>query len=195
MPVADAVRHDEPVRALRRAAGPAAWLLSTAVATAVAWWAVTAVGARGEGTGAVLSESQVATALAAERAALAASPTTAPAATPSAEPTPDPTTPATPVVRTWSLEGGVVSVACEGDAASLEYATPASGWRVDAKERGPGARVLVELEREGVETYVQAVCVAGTPEYSLVADDSGSSGGDDHGSDDGGDDDDDTEHD
>jgi len=166
------------VRSLRRAAGPTAWLLSTAVATAVAWGAVTAAGARGEEPGAVLSEGQVAAALAAERDALAAAPTTSPTATPSAEATPEPTTgpttdPAAPVVRTWSLEGGVVSASCTGDVVSLEYATPASGWRVDAKERGPGSRVLVELERDGVERYVQAVCVAGTPEYTLVNDDSG----------------------
>lgn len=184
------MRHDERVRSLRRAAGPAAWLLSTAVATAVAWGAVTAAGARGEEPGAVLSEGQVAAALAAERDALAAAPTrsptaaptTSPTAAPSAEATPEPTTgrttdPAVPVVRTWSLEGGVVSASCTGDVVALEYATPASGWRVDAKERGPGSRVLVGLERDGVERYVQAVCVAGTPEYTLVDDDSG---GEDH---------------
>jgi len=175
------------VRPLRRAAGPTAWLLSTAVATAIAWWAVTAAGARGEEPGAVLSERQVAAALAAERDALAAAATTSPGVTPSAEPEPTPrptpepgptAEPATPVVRTWSFEGGVVSASCSGDVVSLEYATPASGWRVDAKERGPGPRVLVELERDGVERYVQAVCVAGTPEYTLVGDDSG---GEQHG--------------
>ena len=76
--------------------------------------------------------------------------------------------------RVHLADGGV---RCTGDVVSLEYATPASGWRVDAKERGPGSRVLVELERDGVERYVQAVCVAGMPEYTLVNDDSG---GDEH---------------
>lgn len=155
------------MRGIRRAAGPAAWLASTAVATAVAWWAVTAVGARGSEPGAVLSESQVATALAAEQAAATPGATTPTDGTT----TPPPTTPDA-VVRTWTLEGGVVSASCSGDVVSLVYATPASGWRVDAKERGPGARVLVELEREGTEVHVQAVCVGGTPEYTLVPDDS-----------------------
>lgn len=171
------MRHHERVRPFRHAAGPTTWLLSTAVATAIAWWAVTAAGARGEEPGAVLSQAEVAAALAAERDALAAAATTAPGVTPSAEPVPQSTPepgptaePAAPVVRTWSLEEGVVSAFCSGDVVSLEYATPASGWRVDVKERGPGTRVLVELEREGIEQYVQAVCVAGTPEYTLVDD-------------------------
>lgn len=142
----------------------------------------------------MLSEGEVAAALAAERAALAASPTTpatpSPAPTASAVPGAEPTGPASaPVVRTWSVDGGAVSVSCVQDVVSLEYATPSSGWRVDAKERGPGARVLVELEREGTETFVQAVCVAGTPEFSLVADDAdgaeddGGDSGDDGGAD------------
>lgn len=179
------MRHHGRVRGLRRAAAPAAWLASTAVAAGVAWWAVSAAGAPGQAPD-VLSEAQVAGALAAERDALAGAgdPTTSPGTSaspgPSAGPTPDPTPTgpaATPVVRTWSFEGGTVSTACSGDVVSLEYATPAGGWRVDVKERGPGARVLVELERSGVETYVQAVCVDGTPEYGLVADDSGGDGG------------------
>lgn len=186
------MRDDGPVRDLRRAAAPAAWVASTAVAAGIAWWAVSAAGAPGEAPD-VLSEGQVSDALAAERDALVAADARAtPGATPSTDPAADPTPTAdpaaTPVVRTWSLEGGTVSAACSGDVVSLEYATPAGGWRVDVKERGPGARVLVELEREGVETYVQAVCVAGTPEYTLVADDSGHSGTDDSGSDDSGDD-------
>ncbi|GEN81131.1 hypothetical protein AFE02nite_28650 [Actinotalea fermentans] len=155
-------------------------MVSTAVAAGVAWWAVSAAGAPGEAPD-VLSEAQVAGALAAERDALAAAADTAtPGPTTSAGPTasPEPTGPTTapdaaPVVRTWSTDGGTVSAACTGDAVSIEYATPASGWRVDVKERGPGARVLVELERDGTETYVQAVCVDGTPEFSLVAGDSG----------------------
>lgn len=166
-------------------AAPAAWVASTAVAAGIAWWAVSAVGAPGQAPDSVLSEGEVAAALAAERDALAAaaadpssspSPSTSPSASASPDPTPGPDPAATPVVRTWSLDGGTVSAACAGDVVSLEYATPAGGWRVDVKERGPGARVLVELERDGVETYVQAVCVAGTPEYTLVADDSGGSG-------------------
>lgn len=185
------MRDDEPVRGLRRAAGPAAWLASTVVATGIAWWAVTAVGARGEAQDSVLSESEVAAALAAERDALAATASAAPSAG-TAEPTTEPTGPtgptgptttgdpgdptAAPVVRTWSLEGGAVSASCVGDAVSLEYATAASGWRVDAKERGPGPQVLVELEREGVEIYVRATCVDGTPEYQRLAGEPGSDG-------------------
>ncbi len=164
-------------------------MASTAVAAGIAWWAVSATDASDDAPD-VLSQAQVAGALAAERDALAAAadPTAPPDPTGSPDPTADPTPGtdpgATPVVRTWSLDGGTVSAACSGDAVSLEYATPVGGWRVDVKEPGPGARVLVELERDGVETYVQAVCVDGTPEYTLVADDSG--GHDDGGDDDGG---------
>lgn len=182
------MRDDGPVRGLRRAAAPAAWVASTAVAAGIAWWAVSAVGAPGQAPDSVLSEGEVAAALAAERDALAtaaADPSASPDPTASPDPSasPDPTPgldpAATPVVRTWALEGGTVSAACVGDVVSLEYATPAGGWRVDVKERGPGARVLVELERDGAETYVQAVCVAGIPEHTLVADDSGGSEGSD----------------
>lgn len=171
--------HDEPVRRLRGAVGPAAWVVSTAAATAVAWWAVSAVGAGGGASGAVLDEAQVRAALAAERAAAATrtatSPTPAPAATPTAPDAPA-TAPAdgptvVPVVRTWTLDGGVVSATCAGDVVSLVYATPASGWRVDVKEPGPGRRVLVELERDGAEAYVQAVCADGVPQHTVAQDD------------------------
>lgn len=178
--------HDERVRRLRRAAGPAAWLLSTAVATAVAWWAVTAVGTRGDDPASVLDQAQVAAALATERAAATASPTATAPASPTASPSPagTPSAPAgtappapAPVVRTWTLDGGVVSASCTADVVTLVYATPAGGWRVDVKEGGPGPEIRVELERDGAETLVQAVCVDGVPQHTLLTDDS--HGGDD----------------
>ena len=189
--------------AVQRALMVASWLLAVALATGVAWWAVTAAGGapRAGGSG-VLSQEDVLVELAEQRAA-AAGPTagtTGPPPDPSAEPSTDPGTPmptaaptagptappeptnapttappASPdVVRTWDVTGGQVSVSCRAATITLLYATPNDGWTVRTKHAGP-EQVEVELTRGEDETRVRAVCVDGTPQSDV--DDSGGHGG------------------
>jgi hypothetical protein len=60
---------------------------------------------------------------------------------------------------------------CRGAAVSGS-AQPASGWRVEVDDNGPG-RLRVELESVGGESRVrvEAVCAAGTPDFSVDTDD------------------------
>lgn len=177
-----------------------AWVASTVLAATVAWAAVGTVGhGPGATDAAVLSQREVATALAARQATASAAATADPTSpvgdpTPTPTPTPDPsatpttptatpttpTTPPTEVPRTWAVDGGTVGATCRGPSISHDYATPADGWGVEVKNRGPEA-TEVEFESERGETKVTAVCVAGVPEMTLVGD--GVEGGHDEGDD------------
>jgi hypothetical protein len=184
------------VKGTRRIAGVAAgsWILATAVTSLVVWRAV-AVLNDGASTN-VLSAPQVsarlsaATATATTPSASAASSTPAPAPTSSsASPretsetsrgttagtasatTPPPTSASpvavtTPVVNTWTVTGGSVSVSCVGPTISLVYAAPQDGWRVEIEKRGPD-RVEVDLQREGQGTKLEATCANGLPQDTL----------------------------
>lgn len=79
-----------------------------------------------------------------------------------------PTAPATPVVRTWTVTGGTVSVSCQAAAISLVYASPQDGWRVEIEKRGP-VTVEVELAREGQGIRLKATCVNGIPQETTEA--------------------------
>ena len=78
--------------------------------------------------------------------------------------------------RTWSGSAGTVTVRCVGRRASLVSATPADGWRMEVKDRGPD-RVRVELESRGEsgEAYdgdsdkadVRAECLGGSPRFRV----------------------------
>lgn len=176
----------------RRTAAVLAWAVATVLAGTVAWAAVGALG-RGPGgaEGAVLSQGDVASALLAQRAAIAAA-SASPTATPTASPTPTPavsptteppptTTPVPPteIARIWPVNGGQVSASCSGSTITLLGATPADGWGVETKNAGP-AELEVEFDRDGSETRVFASCVDGTPEMTPTAgDEEGDGGGED----------------
>src|SRR5450759_1680732 len=78
------------------------------------------------------------------------------------------TPPAIPVVKTWSVTGGTVSVSCQAAAISLVYATPQDGWRVEIENRGP-VTVAVALAREGQGIKLKATCVNGIPQETTEA--------------------------
>ena len=75
---------------------------------------------------------------------------------------------AIPVVKTWTVTGGTVSVSCQAAAISLVYASPQDGWRVEIEKRGP-ATVEVDLAREGQGTKLKASCVNGIPQETTEA--------------------------
>jgi hypothetical protein len=103
----------------------------------------------------------------------------APGAPQTAEPapTPAPAVPAPqPVQRT---EGGIVAIACADTEVALNYATPATGWRMEVRDAGP-AEVRVrfrlgdgvsesESEREG-EVDVRGSCAGGVPTFEVERD-------------------------
>jgi outer membrane protein TolC len=161
---------------VRRAAIALAWVVATALAAAVAWWAVSVVG-RGPSAleTSVLSQADVAAAFADERAAAATTtPTTDPTPTPTQTPTPTATTDPIPptggeIARTWDVSGGQVSAACRGTEISLLGATPLDGWSMEVKHDGP-QEVEVEFRRGEAETSLNARCVNGTPQMTLEDD-------------------------
>ncbi len=171
----------------------ASWALATAITGLVVWRAVAVLddgtrtdvlsGAQVSGLAASASASAASTSAATSVTIPAASapatsaasvpptttsgPATAPtrttttAATTAKPPAPAPS----PVVRTWTVQGGTVSVACTGQVISLLSASPADGWRVKIEDRGP-ERVKVEYVAGEKETSVSGTCVAGVPQQS-----------------------------
>jgi hypothetical protein len=63
-----------------------------------------------------------------------------------------------------------VAVSCSGDAASLQYATPAAGWSAEVRDTGPD-EVRVRFKRgDGSgesKLDVRARCSGGSPTFSL----------------------------
>lgn len=188
------MRHHEPVQQTRarriRTVAVLSWLLATGLTGTIAWRAVAVIDNGAPRTG-VLSQSEVAAALASARAT--PRPTTAPVPTTSATPEPsattpgespspaDTSTPADPVpppppqpgpaaqARTWAVTGGTVAASCSGAAITLLYATPQDGWTVEVGSAGP-EQVEVELSRDGQETKVRATCVGGVPTQTTSSD-------------------------
>lgn len=85
-----------------------------------------------------------------------------------------PTASATPVVKTWTVTGGAVSVSCQGQVITLIYAAPQDGWRVETEKSGPD-RIEVDFQRVGQGTELKAGCVTGVPQQTTESND-----GDDH---------------
>jgi hypothetical protein len=72
---------------------------------------------------------------------------------------------ATPVVKTWTVTGGTVSVSCEAQVISLLYASPQDGWRFET-EKQLTERIDVTFERVGQGTELRATCVSGVPQQT-----------------------------
>jgi len=68
--------------------------------------------------------------------------------------------------RTFSVDGGQVSVRCTGSTIRLRIAQPDNGWRVEVDKAGP-EEVQVNFRRgdggDGSEFHVEAACEAGVP--------------------------------
>jgi len=79
----------------------------------------------------------------------------------SAEPQPA----ATPVVKTWTVTGGAVSVSCQAQVISLVYASPQDGWRVETNQHGTD-RIYINFQQVGQGTELKASCVNGVPQQT-----------------------------
>lgn len=75
--------------------------------------------------------------------------------------------------RTFSIDGGQVSVRCTGSTIRLRIAQPDDGWRVEVEKAGP-EEVHVTFRRGDIESGggsdVTAVCAAGTPAFTVETD-------------------------
>jgi hypothetical protein len=94
--------------------------------------------------------------------------TRSPAPSRTADSTPAPPPPPDPGPRafTWRGAAGSVTVLCDGSSISLQAASPANGYSVEVRERGP-EDVDVRLESEDEETDVEAECVGGRAAFDI----------------------------
>ena len=106
---------------------------------------------------------------AAEAPAPAAPAAPAPAPAAPAAPAPAPA-PAAAAPAQWTGAAGSVVVQCNGDAISLQAATPANGYEVEVDEDGP-EEVKVEFESEETDAEVEAICAGGTAQVHAEEDD------------------------
>jgi cytoskeletal protein RodZ len=80
-----------------------------------------------------------------------------PAPAPPAPPTSQPTT----STQTFSLVGGTVTVTCNGNAITLNSATPNAGFTIDKEENEDG-QVEVRFQNDSHESRLQVACQNGT---------------------------------
>ena len=91
--------------------------------------------------------------------------------TPRPAPPAQPSPPAQPTAqdKTISVNGGLISVRCTGDAIALRVAQPDNQWRVTVDTSQPG-QISVTFTSGGDEdqqrTQVMAVCTNGAPAFS-----------------------------
>ena len=71
-----------------------------------------------------------------------------------------------PRAFTWRGAAGSVTVLCDGSSISLQAASPANGYSVEVRERGP-EDVDVRLESEDEETDVEAECGGGRAAFDV----------------------------
>lgn len=169
---------------LRRLLLIATWLAGTLLATAIVYEAVHIVA----GQVTELRIAAVPQAGAGERIESPASPVstpsvaTSPTATttgpPGTSPTsspggaqPSPTNPPTVGLggdsRTFALVGGTASVTCSGNQITLNWATPNSGYQVEASSSNGGAQVEVRFRSDTHESRLEAWCAGGTVQSSI----------------------------
>ena len=101
-----------------------------------------------------------------------------PAATPSSSGTATGGADGTPVTRSRTTQGGLVSGTCEGGLVRLSV-SPYVGWEVDDLDAGARDEARVRFERvddgEG-KVEVRATCSGDTPTFNVRDDSSGSGG-------------------
>jgi hypothetical protein len=90
----------------------------------------------------------------------------APSRTADAPPAPPPPPDPGPRAFTWRGAAGSVTVLCDGSSISLQAASPANGYSVEVRERGP-EDVDVRLESEDEETDVEVECAGGRAAFDV----------------------------
>jgi hypothetical protein len=149
----------------RRATLLAVWIAGTVASMALAWTAVQVVG--GEVTDDPVT-GITAPAVAVDGGGATTTTTTTaapPATTATTAPPPTTTTTAPPPPggsQVFGTQGGSASVRCAGDAASVDWATPAPGYEAEIHEGGP-QQVEIRFESEDHESRLEVVCRGGVP--------------------------------
>ena len=145
-----------------------AWLLTVALATALATWAVGSMRQGIFGTSdAPYSEADVDARLAAS----STGPTTAP-------PTPAPTSASASssapagVVRALTTSGGTIVAVCEAGLVTLRSWTPNSGYEAEHVQRGPAAVASLRFKARsgGDDVRAQVTCSGDEPHLALEDD-------------------------
>lgn len=166
----------------RVAAGIGAWVIGVVSATALSLVAVSVFGHDAANShGPVLTQDDIAKALASATAAPPTSPDSPSAGTPggasgtpssATPPTPGPTssstvTPtnsvATTISRALSSPAGTVVVRCQGSLVYLMSWSPAQGFRVAGIQRGPGRVAAVDFLGPQGQVVMRYYCSGGTP--------------------------------
>ncbi|GAB3823810.1 hypothetical protein GCM10027610_001220 [Dactylosporangium cerinum] len=144
----------------------AAWLLTVAVATAVATWAVGSMRQGIFGTSdAPYSEADVEARLAASSSGpTVAPPTPAPSSAPASSPA--------GVVRALTTSGGTIVAVCEAGLVTLRSWTPNAGFEAERVQRGPAAVASLRFKARsgGGDVRAQVVC-SGTEPRIVLEDD------------------------
>jgi hypothetical protein len=68
--------------------------------------------------------------------------------------------------RTFTLIGGTTQLTCTGDAISLDWATPNSGFWVETGTENGGATIEVRFRSDTHESRLDAWCSSGTMQFS-----------------------------
>jgi len=161
----------------------AIWLVGTVLATATVYEAVTVVAGqvtaqRSAGPPPSAQDQASRRSSSSPSSAPAPSPTSATDRSPSPAPsstTPVPTAPATsnpaatppPAARTFGLVGGTAEVSCRGNVASLDWATPNSGFAVETGSSDSGTQVEVRFRSDTHESRLEAWCSGGQVQGSI----------------------------
>jgi hypothetical protein len=74
-----------------------------------------------------------------------------------------------PVSRTWSLQGGTAAVSCSGSTATLQYASPRSGY--DSEVSRSGRVIDIRFESADHESRLKVECVGGAPQGEVREED------------------------
>ncbi|GAB4065542.1 hypothetical protein GCM10028777_15240 [Angustibacter speluncae] len=160
----------------------ATWLAVVVVAAAVAWFAIARAGSEVLDPAAqripAPGTSTTSTTTTTTTAPTDPGTTTTPPATtpPSSTGTPVPPA-ATPVEKVVTVTGGQAGFRCTGTVLELKFAQPDYGWSVETSASDGGARLRVELERDGERTRVEATCAGGGPSVTVEEHSSGGGGG------------------
>lgn len=98
-----------------------------------------------------------------ERSAAPGPATASPPPSPEPAPAPAPAVPTRPHPVTYEMQGGTAAVRCDGDAVSLEYATPRDGYRLSLEKDGPG-EIQLFFRSSVHESRLNAKCADGAPD-------------------------------
>jgi hypothetical protein len=172
------------MRLNRGLAGAGLWALSVITVAGLAWFAIdsagrsvsgsqnlTVVAANADGSGGSQTGTGSSTGPGRSTIGLATGPdgSTTPSAAATTTSPPAPQRPASqPVSRTYSGSGGRVTVTCTGSIASLESASPSSGWSMTVEEAGPQEVEVQFGHGSDSALTVQGRCVAGAPVFTAT---------------------------